>query len=150
MTAIIGGLWALAAPWLGPVVAFLFPWWARLKGQASNAGSWLAPLAGVAIIVGAVVLGLWHLSSRREELREQGEAKCQKIVLSASVKTLAAKVRQAQRAEDAANSAREQVASLEEKSRGLEAEVAQLRSTQPPAAVKAKCYPKEIAKRLNQ
>lgn len=140
-------IWGFLAPWLGPIVVRAVPFLARIKSAFSGFGSLIVPFAGFTILLATVGFGVWLIHERREGLRSEGEARCVTKVADVTIEQLRAEQDRRQRAELAANAAREEARATEAVFSTKVAELERELGERPP---KGLCYPADIAKRLNQ
>lgn len=135
------------APFVGPVIAWIIPKWARAKLMTVGIGSAIGPLVGLAVVAATIGIGAAVISHRREVLRSEGEARCSSAVSGITIKRMRAEQLRAQRADAAAAAARDDAdrtgRAFMDRMAALEAEL----SIRPPKGV---CFPADLARKLNQ
>lgn len=147
VSGVLAGAWALVAPWLGPVVFGVIPLWARLRARIGGLGDVAAPLAGLTIVAISIGFGAWMIHDRREALRAEGEARCAAQIAEVTIEQLRAEQERRQRAELAANAAREEAQAVETAFSAKVADLERELIERPPRGL---CYPADIARKLNQ
>lgn len=135
-------------PWIGPIVAWAVPQWARARMAAGSLAGMAGPLIGLAVVAATVLGAVWLLKSGRDgALKAEGRAECATQVSTVTVEQLSREMLRRQMAESAADEARD---AARETEAAFQAKIASLEGDLASRPAKALCYPADVARKLNR
>ena len=158
VTSLLTPIWALLAPWLGPLLLAAAPFLARARNLFGDARSVVSGSIAPLIACAAVGIAIWMWMVDRRDvrnshdaaMRQAGAATCDAAASAATIDAVRIQRERAERAERATDDARERWEKSErdaaEQITALERQIAAAR----PSAGSRVVYPAEIARKLNQ